>query len=175
MARLIQHKGSFCICGCGDYAKPGRKYILGHARKCRIHPIVILNHHPCRCGCGMLIASNKRYTSGHNKKGTHPTEETLKKLRKPRSEEAKKNMRRPKTEQGRKNIRDAANRPEEKERRAQRTRDIWQDPKLREKKLKALAVTRANQEVQERRIASCKIAQNRPEVRLANSEVQKIV
>jgi len=123
----------------------------------------------------MLIASNKRYTSGHNKKGTHPTEETLKKLRKPRSEEAKKNMRRPKTEQGRKNIRDAANRPEEKERRAQRTRDIWQDPKLREKKLKALAVTRANQEVQERRIASCKIAQNRPEVRLANSEVQKIV
>ncbi len=50
----------------------------------------------CECNiCGLVVKSGKRFIFNHHRKGTHPTEETLQKLRGPISEERKQKLRKP--------------------------------------------------------------------------------
>ena len=60
----------FCECGCGEYAKSGKRFMSGHQRR-KYHPKL----KPCECGCGTLIIERsksgklRQFVHGHNMKG----------------------------------------------------------------------------------------------------------
>jgi len=109
----------------------------------------------CECNtCGLYVKPGNRYINGHSWKGKHPTEETLQKMRKPRSEETKQKLRRPRgpmSKEGRINIKIAMNKPEVKEKKAQ---------------------TNARPEVKERKSKSLKIILNLPETKAKRAQTE---
>jgi len=83
---------TLCLCGCGDYAKSGNKYINGHNAKGENNPskksgigekiskatkgekkdrnIENNNIGYCKCGCGQKVAKiGNKFIQGHNMKG----------------------------------------------------------------------------------------------------------
>lgn len=61
-----KHKGNpipepqLCECGCGEYAKPGKRFISGHNGRKRVPEPTL-----CECGCGEYANPGKRFIWGH--------------------------------------------------------------------------------------------------------------
>jgi len=101
----IESERKPCKCGCGDLAKPGNDYVIGHnGRGIKRGPLSIEHKNNisiskkgkytgenspiwvpfetriCACGCERTFeckkTSHKKYILGHNNRGKHPTEET---------------------------------------------------------------------------------------------------
>jgi len=62
-------ESKLCECHCGEYASPGKRFILGHWAKTKTKKQDPIPDHPCECGCLELVAPGKRFVSGHNGKG----------------------------------------------------------------------------------------------------------
>jgi hypothetical protein len=86
-----------CECGCGQLVTSDKKYVSGH-NSYKNGYYEILNEAPlCACGCGEKVNMGKynwnEYIIYHHIPFEHPSEETLQKMRKPRSEKGKENIR----------------------------------------------------------------------------------
>ena len=60
-------ESQLCECGCGEYTKPGRRFIRGHSRcktpwKPKPEPTL------CECGCGEYAEPGNRFIKGHNQR-----------------------------------------------------------------------------------------------------------
>jgi len=54
-----------CECGCGEYAKPGDRFIWGH-NGCKMPWKPKSPSRLCKCGCGQLTNSGCEFILGHN-------------------------------------------------------------------------------------------------------------
>jgi len=157
------NRRKLCECNtCGLYVRSGKRFIRGHnppgnkgKGKPKSPPQL------CWCHCGEMTKPGNRYIKGHQRRGTHPTEEVLQKMRLSHG---------PLTEEHKQSIIIAMNRPEVKAKAAQTNAR----PEVKEKRSRALKIAWDKPGVREERSRSGRIAQNRPEINVKRSRSLKI-
>jgi hypothetical protein len=65
---IKQKEKQLCECGCGNYAKPGNRFIDGHNR-CKTPWKPKPELQLCECGCGEYVNPGKRFIAGHQGRG----------------------------------------------------------------------------------------------------------
>ena len=75
-------KEKLCECGCGEYAKPGNRYINGHQNRGKEYWKSQGEPKLCECGCGNYTKPGNKYINGHNRRDTITSDIIRKKLSK---------------------------------------------------------------------------------------------